>query len=87
MTIDRAAYRTVFNFHDEAVRALDKYSVDDYWKWFWGKAEQLDTTNDDFTTDMIVTVALDCERKQMQLYDSARPREWHERRRQGRTVQ
>ena len=67
MTIDRVAYRTVFNFHDEAVRALGKYNVDDYWKWFWSRAEQLDTTNDDFTTDMIVTVALDCERKQKEL--------------------
>ena len=59
------AYRIAYDFHSEAMRTLDKMSVDDYWKWFWNRAEQIDNAqNDELVRDMIVTVALDTERRQ-----------------------
>ena len=72
MTVNRAAWSTGYNFNTEAVRMLDKYTVDDYWNWFWNRAKEIDTEkNDDFVRDLIVTVALDVERRQKNMKEVA----------------
>ena len=66
----KRAYREVFNLHRVALEKLADTPVDALWLWYWKQAEDILNaagTAYEFTMDMIVAVATDVERQQLDL--------------------
>ena len=65
----RKIYRAVFDLHKIAAEKVETVSVDALWEWFWEQAHTIVEANDgdQFVIDLLVAVAEDIERRQLEL--------------------
>ncbi len=67
--IDRQAYRAAFDLHQTALSKVNTTPVDSFWSWFWKQVHVILEARhgDQFVMDLLIAVAEDVERQQLEL--------------------
>lgn len=70
--LNKGAYRAVYDLHRTTLAMLDNTPIDSLWEWYWEQAHAIVEAhnNDEFVIDLVVSVAMEVERRQIELRDA-----------------